>query len=220
MLQKLPPVLQGISIQTFNRFSNKTLVYIPGYNSTFENSIKAKNLITLSSMEKINLVLYDHYGHGKSIGNLKDATLQRWVDDTKAIFDSIQPQQNVYIVASSMGTWIGLLAANDLFLENRCKGFVGLGSAYLFTRRILDSLTDSQLEEIKQSGVFRKPSKYSKEPYEYSYKLLEDSLSLTIQNYPVGDCHVELIHGLHDTDVPYSDSETLAQNLIGNNGHM
>ncbi len=106
-----------------------TVVFLPGYRSDMTGD-KATALAALCRQRGQALLLLDYSGHGASGGAFTDGTVGRWTADALAAIDALT-QGGLVLVGSSMGGWIGLLAA--LARPGRMAGFVGVAAAPDFT---------------------------------------------------------------------------------------
>ncbi|KAJ3087735.1 hypothetical protein HK102_010400 [Quaeritorhiza haematococci] len=144
----------------------------------------------------------------------------------------------VIIVAASMGVWVSLLAAKHL--PHRVAGIIGIGGSMSFPSRILGSLADEERKrldhlldlyhwelETEKDGAYSDPSPqipvinrpttyhdhHPSTQIPYSYQMLRDSQSPSVSIHKDFSVRIpiHLIHGLDDTDVPWSDSVEIAE---------
>ena len=95
---------------------------------------KAQALTRFCRDTESGLLLFDYSGHGASGGRFTDGTIGRWTADALAVIDGLS-EGPLVLVGSSMGGWIGLLAA--LARPGRVTGFVGVAAAPDFTERLM-----------------------------------------------------------------------------------
>src|SRR5690606_11708193 len=96
-----------------------TVIWIGGFRSDMEGT-KALALDAAARKRGWNYVRYDHFAHGVSSGDWKQATIGRWREDAVALIDRLEGP--VVPVGSSMGGWVALLAT--LARPDRVKGVV------------------------------------------------------------------------------------------------
>ena len=125
-----------------------TVVWIGGFRSDMEGT-KALALDAAARESGWNYVRYDHFAHGQSSGDWRQATIGRWREDAIALIDRLEGP--VIPVGSSMGGWVSLLAA--LARPHRVKGLVLVNPAQDFTERLMwPGLADHERQAILRDG--------------------------------------------------------------------
>ena len=125
-----------------------TVVWIGGFRSDMEGT-KALALEAAARERGWNYVRYDHFAHGQSSGDWKQATIGRWREDAIALIDSLEGP--VIPVGSSMGGWVALLAT--LARPERIKGLVLVNPAQDFTEKLMwPGLADHERQAILREG--------------------------------------------------------------------
>ncbi|PZN96868.1 MAG: alpha/beta hydrolase [Alphaproteobacteria bacterium] len=128
--------------------SGPTVLWIGGFRSDMEGT-KALALDATARERGWNFVRYDHFAHGQSSGDWRQATIGRWREDAIALIDSLEGP--VIPVGSSMGGWIALLAA--LARPERIKALVLINPAQDFTERLMwPRLADHERQAIVRDG--------------------------------------------------------------------
>ncbi len=190
--------------------SGPGLFFLPGLGSDMTGS-KALCLRELARAYGCGFTSLDYSGHGRSSGTFAAGTLTRWLSDSVAVFDGITGADQV-IVGSSMGAWLGLHLA--LLRPERVKGFVGIAAAPDFTRDlVMDRLDEGQRRALEDTGFLHAPSAYGSLTL-ITKALVESGEALRLLGAPIHiDGPVRLLHGLRDTDVPWSTSLRLAEAL-------
>jgi pimeloyl-ACP methyl ester carboxylesterase len=151
---------------------------------------------------------FDYGGCGESPGDFEGQSLADWRDDAIAMIDDLAPAP-VVLVGSSMGGWLMLLAA--LARPERVKELSGIAAAPDFTSW---GFTDEQKLTILREGRLERPSEYSEQPYVTTRAFWESGEGLRLMHAPIAiDCPVRLLHGLADTDVPWTWSLELMRQL-------
>ncbi|MFC5389591.1 alpha/beta hydrolase [Brevundimonas bullata] len=125
-----------------------TVIWIGGFRSDMEGT-KALALEQAARERGWSFVRYDHFAHGQSSGDWKQATIGRWREDAVALIDSLEGP--VIPVGSSMGGWVALLAT--LARPERIKGVVLINPAQDFTEKLMwPGLADHERQAILREG--------------------------------------------------------------------
>ena len=188
------------------------VVFLPGFGSAMTGD-KATALTALCQERGQALLLFDYSGHGASGGAFTDGTIGRWTADALAAIDGLT-QGRLVLVGSSMGGWIGLLAA--LARPERLAGFVGVAAAPDFTERLMwDTMMPAERAVLERDGVLPVPSQYG-DPTPITRALIEDGRNHLLLGAPIPlRCPVRLLHGQADADVPWELSVRLAARIEG-----
>ena len=187
-----------------------TVVFLPGYRSDMTGD-KATALAALCEERGQALLLFDYAGHGASGGGFTDGTIGRWTADALAVIDALTVGPLV-LVGSSMGGWIGLLAA--LARPGRVAGFVGVAAAPDFTEALMwQTMLPDERATLERDGVLLVPSAYG-EPTPITRALIEDGRKHLVMGAPIPlHCPVRLLHGQADADVPWETALRLAARI-------
>ena len=125
-----------------------TVIWIGGFRSDMEGT-KALVLEQAARERGWSFVRYDHFAHGQSSGDWRQATIGRWREDAVALIDSLDGP--VIPVGSSMGGWVALLAT--LARPERIKGVVLVNPAQDFTEKLMwPGLADHERQAILREG--------------------------------------------------------------------
>lgn len=125
-----------------------TVIWIGGFRSDMEGT-KALALEQAARERSWSFVRYDHFAHGQSSGDWKQATIGRWREDAVALIDSLEGP--VIPVGSSMGGWVALLATQAR--PERIKGVVLVNPAQDFTEKLMwPGLADHERQAILREG--------------------------------------------------------------------
>lgn len=184
-----------------------TVVFLPGYRSDMTGD-KATALAALCRERGQALLLFDYSGHGASGGVFTDGTIGRWTADALAAIDALTSGKLV-LVGSSMGGWIGLLAA--LARPDRIAGYVGVAAAPDFTEALMwATMLPDERATLERDGLVLVPSAYG-EPTPITRALIEDGRTHLLLGGPIPlRCPVRLLHGQADADVPWETALRLA----------
>jgi pimeloyl-ACP methyl ester carboxylesterase len=182
------------------------LVFLPGYASDMAGT-KAVALDAWAEREDRAMLRFDYSGCGESEGAFEDGTLALWRDDALALIDAVTDGPLV-LVGSSMGGWIGLLAAEAR--PDRVAAFIGIAAAPDFTDWGYSQ--DAKMTLLAQ-GRIEQPSDYGA-PLVTTRAFWQSGEGLRMLQREVAiDCPVRLLHGQRDADVPWHHSTHLAGKL-------
>jgi pimeloyl-ACP methyl ester carboxylesterase len=205
--QGLPDL--AYQVQTGHRDDLPAIVFLPGYRSDMEGT-KAVFLANHALKTGQTCIRFDYSGHGKSGGAFMDGTIGSWLNDALAVIDTLADGK-IVLVGSSMGGWIGLLAA--LARPEKIEAFIGIAAAPDFTRDILKRMNEQQHLDIAIKGFFSVPSEYG-EPLVITRKLLEDGEARTLLDDQINiDCPVRLLQGMKDAEVPWQWAHRISNAL-------
>lgn len=157
-------------------------------------------------------IRFDYSGHGQSSGAFEDGTIGAWAGDAAAVLGEVAEGPQI-IVGSSMGGWIGLLAA--LVRPDRIAGFIGIAAAPDFTEDMMWAGFGEDIREtLRADGVYYEPSEYEEGPLPITYALIEEGRTHLLLRAPVAlSCPVRLIQGMQDTAVPWQTALKLAEQV-------
>ena len=157
-------------------------------------------------------VRFDYSGHGASSGRFEDGTIGGWTEDALAVLDAVCEGPQV-LVGSSMGGWIMLLAA--LARPDRVAGMIGIAAAPDFTEDLMwAGLGEDARSALATEGVWREASDSGDTPLAITRALIDDGRKHLVLRGPLPiACPVRLIHGMGDSEVPWTVSLRLAERL-------
>ena len=183
-----------------------TFVFLPGYASDMAGT-KAVALDAWAEAEGRAMLRFDYSGCGESEGAFEDGTLAAWRDDALALIDGVT-QGPLVLVGSSMGGWIGLLAAEAR--PERIAAFIGIAAAPDFTDW---GFSQDEKMVLLAEGRLERPSDYGP-PLVTTRGFWQSGEGLRMLHREVAiDCPVRLLHGQRDPDVPWHHSTHLAGQL-------
>jgi len=188
-------------------------VWLGGFKSDMIGT-KAERLSAWAIESGHAFLRHDYSGHGESGGTFRDGTISAWLAESLAVFNAYGPSRAV-LVGSSMGAWIALRMAQELFSKGemgRIAGMVLIAPAPDFTTELVEpKLSAAQKAGIAAKGYLEVPSKYAPEPNIYTRALFDDGVRNLVMTGPIDThCPVHIIHGLADPDVPSSHGLKLA----------
>ena len=203
---------QKIHYEFINNKSLTTIIFLHGLMSNIQSK-KAKHLKKFVNKNKINLLLFEYSGHGKSSGKFTDFSIKNWVNDSRSIIKKLIKKNKIVLIGSSMGAWIGLILIK--YFYQRIKGYVGIASAPDFTEELIwKKLNISEKNNIKKNRIYKLKSNHNNF-YPITKKFIIDGKKNLILNKKIKcNFRVELLHGINDSSVPWFYSLKLLKTLI------
>ena len=194
------------------------VVWLGGLKSDMR-STKAQALDGWAQNNGRSFLRFDYSGHGESEGAFEDGTVSQWLEDTLAVLRHFGVRSPL-LVGSSMGAWIALLAAREFLkagADHVPVGIVLIAPATDFTERLMwDRFPADIKRAVEETGVYRRPSSYSDEPYPITRSLIEDGRRHLLFGAPIATgCPVHVLQGMKDADVPWGHALQLVEHLPG-----
>ncbi len=188
-----------------------TVVWIGGFRSDMEGT-KALALDAAARQGGWNYVRYDHFAHGVSSGDWRQATIGRWRQDAIALIDALNGP--VIPVGSSMGGWIALLLA--LARPERMAGLVLVNPAQDFTQRLMwPTLPDHVRQTILRDGEALMVEEGLGE-YVLTRAMFDEARDWLLLDGPVRlQTPLHILHGAADDVVPWRHQLALLERLEG-----
>ncbi|RZJ04988.1 MAG: alpha/beta hydrolase [Brevundimonas sp.] len=188
-----------------------TVVWIGGFRSDMEGT-KALALGAAARERGWSYLRYDHFAHGQSSGDWRQATIGRWREDAVALIDSLEGA--VIPVGSSMGGWVALLLA--LARPERMAGLVLVNPAQDFTERLMwPGLADHERQAILREGETLIVEEGLGE-YVLTSRMFEEARDWLLLDgaIPVS-APVHILQGRADDVVPWRHASALVERLTG-----
>ncbi|MDQ8029569.1 MAG: alpha/beta hydrolase [Brevundimonas sp.] len=188
-----------------------TVIWIGGFRSDMEGT-KALALEAAARERGWNYVRYDHFAHGASSGDWRQATIGRWREDAIALIDSLEGP--VIPVGSSMGGWVALLAA--VARPERVAGLVLVNPAQDFTERLMwPGLPDHIRQAILRDGEALIVEEGLGE-YVLTRRMFEEARSWLLLDGVIDiTAPVHILQGRKDDVVPWRHQIELTERLHG-----
>lgn len=188
-----------------------TVVWIGGFRSDMEGT-KALALEAVAVERGWSYVRYDHFAHGRSSGDWRQATIGRWREDAIGLIDALDGP--VVPVGSSMGGWVSLLLA--LARPERVHGLVLVNPAQDFTERLMwPSLPDHVRQAILRDGEATIVEDGLGE-YVLTRRMFEEARDWLLLDAPIAiAAPVHVLQGRADDTVPFGHALSLAERLTG-----
>jgi pimeloyl-ACP methyl ester carboxylesterase len=194
------------------------LIWLGGFMSDM-GSTKARCLGAWAQSQGRGLLRFDYSGHGMSDGRFEEGTIGRWLDEARAVIETLTSGPQI-LVGSSMGGWLALLCASALAQVGesaRLAGLVLIAPAVDFTEKLIFArLSPDAKAALDRDGVWMRPSAYSAAPYPITKMLIEEGrqhllFGTMIRTY----CPVHILQGMRDDDVPWRHAMELVEHLAG-----
>jgi uncharacterized protein len=144
---------QKIHYKFINNKSLTTIIFLHGLMSNIKSK-KAKHLKKFVDKNKINLLLFEYSGHGRSSGQFTNFSIKDWVADSKLIIKKLVKNNKIVLIGSSMGVWIGIILIK--YFYKRIKGFIGIASAPDFTEELIwKKLNIIEKNKIRKNKIYK-----------------------------------------------------------------
>ena len=203
---------QKIHYKFINNKSLITIIFLHGLMSDIKSK-KAKFLKKFVNKNKINLLLFEYSGHGKSSGQFTNFSIKNWIEDSRSIVKNLIKKGKIILIGSSMGAWIGIVLIK--YFHQRIKGFIGIAPAPDFTEELIwKKLNIFEKNNIRKNKIYKLKSSHNNF-YPITKKFIFDGKKILILNKKI-KCNfkVELLHGIRDSSVPWAYSINLTKTLI------
>jgi hypothetical protein len=188
-----------------------TVLWIGGFRSDMEGT-KALALEAAARARGWAYVRYDHFAHGQSSGDWRQATIGRWREDAIALIDHLGGP--VIPVGSSMGGWVALLAAQAR--PQAVAGVVLVNPAQDFTDRLMwPSLADHERQAILRDGeaLIADPGLGD---YVLTARFFEEARDWALLDRPLNlAAPLHILQGAEDDVVPWRHQVALLEQLQG-----
>jgi pimeloyl-ACP methyl ester carboxylesterase len=194
------------------------IFFLSGYKSDMKGT-KAEALAHWAAQQGRACLRFDYSGHGESEGQFTDGTIGRWLSDSLAVFEACCRGPQI-VVGSSMGGWLALLMVRALRARGaggpaNVTGLVLLAPAVDFTEELMWKRFTPEIRcELAETGVWRRPSAYSADPYLVTRQLIEEGRKhLLLGGMIETGCPVRILQGIEDPDVPWKHAVELTSRL-------
>jgi len=194
-----------IKYSFLNRKSHITVVFFHGFMSDMIGK-KPVKIEKFCRKKKINFLIFEYSGHGKSKGDFLKGNISKWTEDAKRLIKfNVKKNKILIFIGSSMGSWIALNLISSF--KNQIKGFVGIASAPEFLEELMWKKFSKKIKKIIMTKKI-----YHLEHGDYTYpltkQLIFDGKKNKIFNKKINiPIRVILFHGLKDKVVPLKFSK-------------
>ncbi|HUU66836.1 MAG TPA: alpha/beta hydrolase [Methyloceanibacter sp.] len=190
--------------------SGLALLWLSGFLSDMA-STKAGALASWAEDQGHAMLRFDYSGHGLSPGNLLEASIGDWLEESTAMLRLLDGRR-VIVVGSSMGGWIALLLARALAKtgDTRLAGLVLIAPAWDMTEKLMwEKMSPKTRAIVETEGVYYAPSNYD-DPYPLTKILIEEGRNhlLAAGNIEI-NAPLRILQGMRDTDVPWQHALAL-----------
>jgi pimeloyl-ACP methyl ester carboxylesterase len=179
------------------------VLWVGGFRSDMEGT-KALALEAAARERGWAFVRYDHFAHGQSTGEWRNATVGRWCEDACALVDHLvgPSGRQVVPVGSSMGGWVALNLT--LARPEAIKGLVLINPAQDFTERLMwPDLGAARQAEILETGETLMPDE-GLGAYVLTRAMFEEARTRLLPEGPLPiRCPVHILQGRQDASVPW-----------------
>lgn len=194
--------LRGALLDDSTRGEGDAGIYIHGFRSDAAGT-KAMALARHAAAQGRSWLRFDLRGHGRSDGAFGDFSISAMLADVEAVITQLRAQRRgkFYLVGSSMGAWLAVLAA--LRHPDRLKGLLLLAPGFNFIQRHFDTLSAADRMAWQRRGSFPFMDRYGGNSYSLAYAAVEDARKYDVLASPVAlACAVTIVHGERDELVP------------------
>jgi pimeloyl-ACP methyl ester carboxylesterase len=191
------------------------LLWLPGFLSDMA-STKATAAAAWAAEQSLAMMRFDYSAHGLSGGDLTQAVIGDWVEESIAVWELMGRGPRI-VIGSSMGGWIALLLARHLARQGRSHELAGLvliAPAFDMTEALMwRELPQAAKDEIETKGATYVPSAYGA-PYPITKHLIEEGRSHLLGGHSFDPgCPVRILQGVRDPDVPWRHALALVDLL-------
>ncbi len=188
------------------------VLFCGGYRSSME-STKAQALAEWCGAQGAPFTSFDYYAHGASDGAFVDFTIGSAIAAALEVLDNVAPEQ-MLIVGSSMGGWVGLQAA--LQRPMQVKAFVGIAAAPDFTDRLMMKQFPPALrQQLEDEGVIHLQD-FDDNEYPVTMNFITEARRHLLLEHPIPlSIPTHLLQGQRDAEVPWDTALLLAEKLTG-----
>ena len=189
----------------------KTVVFLCGYKSD-KSGTKAEYIEKLRKKYGFEYLRFDYSGHGDSSGDINNMYISDWVNESKTLIEK-KTNYPILLIGSSMGAWIAF--SLSIIIKKKLIGIIGIASAIDFTDKLIKNLNPLAYEKYKNKKEIKIRSQYSKKPYVFSKKFIDDSKRYFLLNKKIKiKTKSSLLYGLKDSSVDLESQIKLLDNLI------
>lgn len=188
-----------------------TVIWVGGFRSDMTGT-KAQALAEAAARRGWDFLRYDHFAHGASSGDWRQATIGRWREDLVAVIDELVKGPAV-LVGSSMGGWVSLLAA--LARPERMRALMLVAPAPDFTHRLMwPGLSDETRQAILRDGEALVPDHDDLPPYPLTRGFFDEARQWALLDAPIRlPAPVHILQGMEDEAVPWRHALELVDRL-------
>lgn len=182
-------------------------LFLPGFAAHMEGS-KSQHLARYAQTQGWSWVRFDPRGVGRSDGLFEALTLSRYLADLQLILQMLG-ERPVLLVGSSMGGWLGTIAAARW--PERIRALLLIAPAYNFIQEIFQRLPVDEQRAWRDNNLRCWEDTYGLGTLRMRFDLVTDSWNHDLLRFP--PClhgPVEILHGSADEAVPLSSSYQFA----------
>lgn len=183
-------------------------IFLPGFASNMEGT-KSQILARNAQAQGWSWVRFDPRGVGRSDGPFQALTLSRYLADLRLILHHMLQDRPVLLVGSSMGGWLGTIAATRW--PEQIRALLLIAPAYNFIQEIFRRLPAAERQAWEDSNLRCWEDPYGLGELHMRFDLVADSWRYDLLHFPPYlHCPVEILHGSADEAVPLALSYRFA----------
>ncbi len=187
-------------IRDINNTTDEGIVFIHGYMSD-KSGTKAKFIREKCKKIKQNFLSFDLTGHGDSEGEIKNCSMEEWLQDSQEVIKHYVKKPQI-IIGSSLGGWLTFLLA--IKEPKLVKSIIAIAPALDFTQML-----KKEISKAKKQGELYLFTETDGTINKIYHKLIFNSDNLLIldkKEIANVTCPCFIMHGEHDLVVPISSS--------------
>lgn len=191
-------------------------LHVHGFRSSSEHT-KARYFVDHALRRGYNWSNFDLPCHGRSEGKFNRFRVSTALEALVEVIRQFRGA-SVFLLGSSMGAWLSMLAARKLAAENdtRIAGAVLIAPAFDFFQHYFQTGSEDALNAWRRDGVRRFTDHYDAQPYQLDYAALTDGLRHNLLERPGNyDFPIRIFHGDCDDIVPLDLSRRFAAGCAG-----
>lgn len=198
---------------TMEKTQSFTIVYAHGFCSD-PFGRKPEEVRKWCLAHGVGFFRYEIAGHGSDLKRFEETTINTYKNQIFEIIENIV-EGDIVTVGSSLGGWLGLLAA--CAFPQRVHGFIGLAAAPDFLKTyFIDFINSEYKEKLSKFGKIEFPTKDF--TYVITKKMIdsaEGNLLLDKETIPFNG-KVRLLQGMQDASLDWHTALVIAQKLESN----
>ena len=186
-----------------NQKNSPYIIFLHGFMSNLDGK-KPKAFLKFANRKKLGFLAIEYSGHGKSSGKFTDGNISLWSKETTLMIKKIVKKNDLILIGSSMGSWLSLNQFK--IFKNQIKGFLGIGSAPEFLKRLMwNKFSRKMKEDIKKIGIIN--LKHGDYEYPITFQLIKDGEKNKVFKKKIyQNIKITMVHGSKDKSVPVSYS--------------
>lgn len=192
------------------RAKQQTVLFLPGYASTMYGD-KAIKIAQWAQQHNLGFAAMDYLGQGESSGDMTDLTLSKMLASAKQVLSELN-SDNVIVVGSSIGAWVGLWLAQHC--QASVKQLIGIASAIDFSELVWGQLPDGVKSVLQNGQSFEFTLDDSGETFMLHHALFEDAKQYLLLQQPLQyKMPITLLHSTDDGKIPWQQAAQFIEHV-------